>query len=217
MKYFFHAVSFVFHPLLMPMLGLFILFESPTLPNSLITLDALYYFPDQAKTVLYIVLGILTFLAPGLSLLIMYWNKMITSLNLKERKERFYPFILVMFYYALAYGYLKLRLPEYLQHPALMGFIFGIVLVFIVSFFLNFYIKLSMHAAGIFGLCGMLLAYDQSQIESNLPFLLYLICIGGIVAGSRIYLGAHTLKETLAGMAVGFFVLFLTVKFSLFI
>jgi membrane-associated phospholipid phosphatase len=201
----------------MPLIGLFILFESPTIPNSFYTLDALYFFPEQAKYVLFIVLGILTFLAPGLSLLIMYWNKMITNLELSERTERIYPFVLVTFYYVLAYVYLKFQLPDFLQHPALMGFIFGIILTFIVSFIINLYLKLSLHAAAAFGVCGMLLAYDQSQIESNLPFLLYFFCVAGLVAGSRIYLGAHSLKETLVGMLVGFTVLYVSVKFGIYI
>ena len=217
MKYFFQAISYVLHPLLMPMLGFFILFEAQTIPNSLLQLDALYFFPASAKQALYLVMLILTVLAPGLSLLIMYWNKMISDLNLSKREERFYPYVLIIFYYALAFGYLKLQLPEPFQHPALMGFVFGIILVFLVSFFLNFYVKVSMHAAGIFGVCGTILAYNQSQIDSNIAFLLYLICLGGLVGASRIYLEAHTLKETIVGMAVGFFVLFLSVKFGLYI
>ena len=201
----------------MPILGLFILFEAKTIPSSFNKLDALYFFPEKAKDVLYIVLGILTLLAPGLSLLIMYWNKMITSLHLADRKERVYPFVLVIFYYILAYSYLKYQLPIYLQHPALMSFIFGIILTFFVSFLINFYIKLSLHAAAVFGICGTVLAYNQTQIESNLQFLLYLFCIAGLVAASRIYLKAHTLTETVLGIIVGFGVLFVSVKFGLYI
>ncbi|MCB9224602.1 MAG: phosphatase PAP2 family protein [Crocinitomicaceae bacterium] len=216
MEYFFKAVSYILHPFFMTLLGLFVLFESPTIPNSYYLYDALYFFPQEAKTVLYIVLGILTLFAPGLSLLIMYWNKMVSSLDLKKREERIMPFILVTFYYILAYIYLRVQIPEYLQHPALMSFIFGIILVFVVSFIINLYIKLSLHAAAIFGVCGMLLAYNQTQIESNLAFLLYLLFVGGLVASSRIYLQAHTLKETLIGMVVGFGVLFISVKFHIY-
>jgi membrane-associated phospholipid phosphatase len=216
MQHFFTAVSYILHPFFMPLLGLFILFESPTLPNSYYLYDALYFFPPEAKTVLYIVLGILTMLAPGLSLLIMYWNKMVGSLDLKRREERIMPFILATFYYVLAYIYLRVQLPEYLQHPALMSFIFGIIIVFVISFVINLYVKISLHAAGIYGICGMLLAYNQTQIESNLAFLLYLITVGGLVAASRVYLKAHTLKEVVLGMVVGFGVLFCAVKFNIY-
>lgn len=216
MKHFFTAVSYILHPFFMTLLGLFILFESPTLPNSYYLYDALYFFPPEAKQVLYIVLGILTLFAPGLSLLIMYWNKMVSSLDLRKREERIMPFILVTFYYILAYVYLRIQLPEYLQHPALMSFIFGIILTFVVSFILNFFVKLSLHAAAIFGVCGMLLAYNQTQIESNLAFLLYLMFVAGLVASSRVYLQAHTLRETILGMVVGFGVLFISVKYQIY-
>lgn len=217
MKYFFTVVSYIFHPFLMPLLGLFVMFESPTLPNSYNIYDALYFYPDQAKHVLYIVLGILTFLAPLFSLLIMYWNKMVNSLELEDRKERIYPFVLVTFYFILAYVYLRMQLPDFLQHPALMSFILGIIFTFIIAFVFNLFMKISMHAAGAFGVCGMLLAYHQSQIESNLAFLLYLICIASLVAGARVYLKAHTLKETLWGMFVGFTVLYTTVKTGIYL
>jgi hypothetical protein len=201
----------------MPFLGLYILFESPTLPNSYYLYDAIYFFPEKAKLVLFIVLGILTFVAPALSLFIMYWNNIIPSLHLSNKEDRQYPFVLVTFYYILAYVYIRLQLPEELMHPALMSFIFGIIITFIISFIINFYIKISLHAAAIFGLCGMLLAYNQTQIESNLIFLLYLMVIAGIVAAARLYLNAHSLKETILGMIIGFGVLFVSVKFGIYI
>ena len=217
MKLFFQAISYLLHPILMPMVGFFILFQAPTEPLSLIKLHSLYNFPEEVKGAMYLVMGILTVLAPGLSLLIMYWNKMISDLELSNRKERFYPYILIIFYFGLAFGFMKLKLHEAYQHPAMMAYVFGIIMVFVVAFFLNFYTKISMHAAGIFGVCGALLAYNQSQAESNMAFLIYLICLGGLVGSSRVYLKAHTLQETLGGMAVGFFVMFLAVKFHIYI
>ncbi|UKN00840.1 phosphatase PAP2 family protein [Paracrocinitomix mangrovi] len=217
MRQIFSIISYLFHPFLMPLLGLFLLFETYTLPFSIYKLDALYYFPGQAKQVLYVVLGILTCIAPGLSLLIMYWNKLISSLEMEDRKERTYPFILVTFYFILAYIYLKLSIPEAYQHPALMSYFFGIILTFAVSFVINFYVKLSLHAAAAFGVCGMLLAYYQTQLDSNLNVILIAIPLAGLVAGSRVYLKAHTFAETVLGMIVGFGVLYSVVKLQLYI
>lgn len=216
MKLFFTGISYLFHPFIIPMLGLFILFQAPTLPNSLYIYDAIYFFPGPVKQDLFIILGILTFAAPALSMLIMYWNKMIKSLELEKKEDRIYPFILVTFYYVLAYLFLRFRLQDELQHPAMMSFLFGIILTFIVSFILNFFIKLSLHAAAIFGIAGLVLAYNQSQIESNLYIVLLLILVGGFVGASRMFLGAHNLKETVLGMTVGFTVVYLSVANSWF-
>ena len=121
---FFRAISYIFHPLLMPLLGMYFLFELPTIPDSYFVFDALYFFPDEYKIRLYIVLGVLTFLAPLISLLIMRWNGMITSLHLEKREERVYPFTIVSFYYLLSYIFIRYQWPEQLQHGAFVGFIF---------------------------------------------------------------------------------------------
>jgi hypothetical protein len=223
-KQFFKTLSYFFHPIFMPILGLYFLFALDTLPTSYLTLDALFYFPTQAKLFLFIVVGILTVIAPLLSLLIMYWNKMIPNFQLENRQDRFYPFILVSFYYLLAYTYVRQQLPDELMHPALGGFLFGLLVVFFLILILNTYLKVSMHAAAIFGLCGMLLGYSQTQLApvagigvTNLNIILYLFCVAGLVAGGRLYLKAHTLKEVIIGMAVGFTVMYTTVKFGIYI
>lgn len=217
MKYLFTGISYIFHPFILPMLGVFILFQAETLPNSLYIYDSIYFFPDDIKAQLFIILAVLTFVAPALSMLIMYWNRLIPSLELGDKKDRIYPFIVVTFYYILAYGFLRYRLQEELQHVALMSFLFGIILTFIVSFIINFYLKISLHAAAIFGVAGMVLAYNQSQIYSKIWIVFALILAGGLISSSRIYLKAHNLVESVVGMFVGFFVMYLTVANNWFI
>jgi hypothetical protein len=187
-------------------------------------IDALYTFPPEWKKPLLLVLSILTFVAPAVSLLIMYWNRLITSIKMENRKERIYPFILVTFYYVLAYFYVRAQIPDNAKHPALLSFLFGILVVFVIAFIINFYVKISLHATAIFGLCGMLLAYNQTQLPfelgggfPNLNIILGLFVIGGMVTAARVYLRAHDLKETLIGMALGFSILFVTVKYSLYL
>jgi membrane-associated phospholipid phosphatase len=104
-----------------------------------------------------------------------------------------------------------------LQHEALMAFLFGIILTFIICFILNFYIKVSLHSVAIFGVAATILAYNQSQIQSEMWPVYTLIIAGGFVAASRLYLKAHTLKETVLGMVVGFGVLYVTVANGVYI
>ncbi|NOQ75173.1 MAG: phosphatase PAP2 family protein [Crocinitomix sp.] len=223
-KQFFLSLSYIFHPIFMPLLGLYFLFSLETKPLSLYKLDALFYFPSEAKNFLYIIIGILTIVAPLLSLLIMYYNKMISSLTLEKKEERVYPFILVSFYYLLAYIYVRTKIPIELQHPALVGFLFGVLLIFVISFIVNFYIKISLHAAAIFGVAGMLLGYSQTQLSgfaeggpTNLFIILYFLFIAGLVSGARLFLKAHSLTEILLGSALGFFVMYVVVKYGLYL
>lgn len=220
---FFKSLSYIFHPLLMPILGLYFLFELETIPNSLYKFDALFYFPLVAKIRLYIVIGVLTFAAPLLSLLIMYWNGMITSLHLEKKEERVYPFFIVSFYYLLAYIFVAYQWPEELKHPAFVSFLFGMLLVFVLTFLLNFWIKISVHAVAIFGVLGLLVGYNQTQLTAfegesipNLMFILLFSIICGLVVTARLYLKAHTLKEALLGMIVGFAGIYLCVKYSIY-
>jgi hypothetical protein len=102
---FFKALSYIFHPLLMPLLGIYFIFELPSIPNSFFAyLRFVVFFPDEAKFRIYIVMGVLTFAAPLTELvMIMYWNGMITSLHLENKQERVYPYFIVTFYYSLAF------------------------------------------------------------------------------------------------------------------
>lgn len=220
---FFRALSYIFHPLLMPVLAMFFLFELPTIPNSLYVFDAICFFPPEAKFRIYLVLGVLTFAAPLLSLLIMYWNGMITSLHLDNRKERVYPYFIVTFYYLLAYIFVRYQWPEQLQHPALLGFLFGMVLVNLLVMILNFSIKVSAHATASFGVVALLIAYNQSQLSQfeelelpNLAFILFFTVLSGLVVSGRLYLKAHSLQEVLLGMVIGFTGIYLCVKFGLY-
>jgi hypothetical protein len=217
MKAFFTAITYLFHPFLLPILGIVIMFQMPSTPASFKRIDALYHYDEPIKWQLYVILGVLTFAAPALSMLIMYWNKMISSLHLENKRERIYPFVLVTFYYGLAYFFLRYRMQVELQHEALMAFLFGIILTFIICFILNFYIKVSLHSVAIFGVAATILAYNQSQIQSEMWPVYTLIIAGGFVAASRLYLKAHTLKETVLGMVVGFGVLYVTVANGVYI
>ena len=221
---FFKAISYLFHPLVMPMLGMYFLFESPTKPVSLYKLDALYYFPDLAKNRVYLVIAVLTFAAPLLSLLIMYWNKMISGFHLEKKEERAYPFFIVSFYYLLAYIFVAYQWPPELQHPAFVGFLFGMLLVFIITFVLNFWTKISVHAVAVFGILGLLVAYNQTQLSAfesqsipNLKLILFFAIVAGLVVTARLYLKAHSLKEVLQGMVIGFDGIYVCVKYGIYV
>lgn len=225
MRYFSQSLSYAFHPFLMPLYGLLCLFYLPTLPVTYNRLDALYFFPEEAKAIFLIVLAVLTFVAPAISLLIMRMNGMITSLHLEDRSERIYPFSLVTFYFILAYIYVRYQIPIELMHPALLGFLFGMLVTLLIGFIINFSgLKVSLHAVGVFGVTGGVLGYMQTQLPyfqteqfANLSVVMILFVISGLVCSARVYLKAHTLSEVIVGTFLGFTCLFICVKFGLFI
>ena len=105
-----------------------------------------------------------------------------------------------------------------------MGFLFGNFIALFIALIINLYYKISLHAIGIFGLVGMLIAYSQTQLNAmnqdgitNLFLIVYLIIVASLVNSARLYLKSHTLSEVLSGMVLGFFIVYSTVKFGLYI
>jgi membrane-associated phospholipid phosphatase len=216
MKSFFNTLSYIFHPILLPVLGLYFLFETPTnSPGYIVT--SLYNLPLEFKINLYKLFGFLTILAPGISIWIMYQNKIISSIKLENRLERFTPIGITAVYYVMNYVLLRIMIPEHMIISFIFPYAFGLVLIVIAAFIMNYFTKISLHMLGFFGVIGTIMGYFQNQLDYNLFFLIFLIIVGGLIGSARIYLKAHTLKEVVLGIIIGFGIGFVCMKFELYI
>ena len=210
MKYLSQGLSSIFHPLLLPLFGLYIFFQIPSESFGIVV-------QAPVKNYLYIFSLALTVVAPLLSVLIMYWNKIITSLTMPSREERLYPLGFVCIYYIISYYFLHENIDLLSRIPFLMPYIFGYTLTLVIAFIFTFYIKISLHAIAYFGVVGSLVAYMQVIPNPPLTFLFLFIILGGIICTARLYLKAHTLKEIIYGMVFGFGIEYFCMKFELFI
>ncbi len=216
MKAFFTSISYVFHPLFLPLIGLYFLFEMPTKSPGLIDTSLHNLLPD-VKYALYLLIGFLTLVAPLISIFIMYRNKLISSFEMKEKSERILPLVTVLIYYILTYFFLRLKIPPHMEIPFMFPFILGICLNALVALIMTFYFKISLHMIAFFGIAGAITGYLQNQLEYNIWFLLFLIVVGGVVGSARLYLRAHTLKEIVYGIGFGFGIQYFCMKFEWFI
>ena len=215
-KSFLNTLSHLLHPILLPVLGLYFLFETPTnSPGFIVT--SLYDLPVEFKINLYKLFGFLTILAPGISTWIMYQNKIISSVKLENRVERFTPIGITATYYIMNYVLLRVMIPEHMIISFIFPYAFGIALTVVIAFILNYFTKISLHMLGFFGLVGSIMGYFQNQLDYNLFFLIFLIILGGLVGSARLYLKAHTLKEVVLGIIIGFGIGFGCMKFELYI
>jgi len=206
-KSFFNAISYIFHPLFLPIIGLYILFELPVYSFGLVVVP-------EIKNFMYLMFGLLTIVAPGISVLILYFNKVISSIKMPNRTERFVPLFLLLVYYIIQYGFIRFKFPILLQVSFLMPYLFGMILIIIVALILNNYIKISLHTIGFFGVVGAVSAYMQTEIFYNFTFLVGLIILGGVIASARLYLKAHNLLEVIYAMVFGFGIEFFCIKFE---
>lgn len=210
MKNLSQGLSYLFHPIFLPLLGLYIFFQIPSDSFGVVV-------QSPIKNYLYIFSFSLTIIAPLLSVLIMYWNKIISGLKMPTREERLYPLGFVCIYYIISYYFLHDHIDLLSRIPFLMPYMFGYTLTLIIAFTFTFYIKISLHAIAYFGLVGSLVAYMQMIPNPPINLLFLFIILGGVICSSRLYLKAHNLKEIIYGMVFGFGIEYFCMKFGLYI
>jgi len=184
-------ISYIFHPLLLPIFGLFLLFNINELD--------LWFSSDEQKYFLYSLTFILTFLLPLINALLLLKMKQISSLAMETRQERKIPYLAsAIFYFTESYFLMNADVPVLVK--ALM---FGATLLVVSVLLINFFWKISAHMVGIGGLCGMMLAVSY-RLQINLHIvLLLLFLIAGLVAFSRLKLSAHNPAQVYIGFLLG--------------
>jgi membrane-associated phospholipid phosphatase len=125
----------------------------------------------------------------------------IKSVDMEDRQDRIIPFIATMTFYIWAYlvvkNYFDFMLPIY------SIFILGTVVSVMLSFFINLFLKLSIHMVGMAGLMAGTLLMMMNSEKSLIGVFLVIIVLTGLVASARLYLKAHTPKEVFIGFLIG--------------
>lgn len=192
-------LSVIFHPIFMPLFGIILVVNYDPLIRA--------FLPGNLQLYLFLAIGFLTVLAPGLSILFMKRNGMLSSLKMEDRKERTGPFILMLFYFLLAYYLMrKINLPTQLY-----SLFFGAMIVNAIVLISNFKFKISIHSAATWGIVGAFLALFQVHYFLNIYLLTTLILLAGLISAARIQLEDHTLHEVAAGGFLGGIVVYFCV------
>lgn len=184
------VLSLIFHPLWMPLI-IYLLVR---------WLDP--YYIGQTKADNFVILLLLVnIIAPALSMLIMIKYGMLSSIELRDRKERFGPYLLVIFYYVLSYTMLRWQGPILPQE--VFSFFVSVILSLIVSLSINMFWKISVHLLAQGGVFGTLLALNSLHKSDINVFLMISALAAGLTAYSRLKLHAHTHGQVYAGFILG--------------
>ncbi len=184
-------ISYVFHPLIMPVIGLSIIFNTDSYIN--------YAVPQELKQAVIILVGASTFLIPLLISLLLLNRKLINSLEMETQKERIIPYSITIIFYVFALYMLKQApIP-----PIIFNFIIGATLSIIIAFVINIKWKISAHMIGIGGLVGALLCVSILLEIYITPFFILSLLVAGLVGSARLILKAHTQSQVYAGFAIG--------------
>jgi membrane-associated phospholipid phosphatase len=192
-------ISIIFHPVLIPTLGFLLLFNSG------------FYFSMltwEAKRYVLLVVLFSTGILPMLSVAILALNPKF-SISMENSKDRIIPLLSSSIFYYLGF----MLLGQMKAFPVFKLFLTASILVIIVLLVISFKWKISNHMAAVGGMAGTLFALSFRSGVNPLYAILAVVLISGLVGSARLILNKHTLKQIIAGYALGFSVLYLTIYF----
>ncbi len=189
MKLLIKSFSYIFHPLLMPLLGALIYFDIT--PK---------FVPKPFMYAKLMAIVILTIFVPIMFYYLLRNLGMVDSIALPDVKQRRIPlFFQVVFTIIIV----ELIVNGY-EFPELYFFFIGILITATVSFVLALAkYKMSLHMAGLSGLLFFVIGMSIHYTSNLLLLVAILFFALGAAATSRISEKAHSGYELLVGMALG--------------
>lgn len=184
------VISWIFHPLLIPLYGLLIIFAAPTL---------FWYLPFKVKKILFLVLMTNNVLIPLSFIPFLKYRKLIGSWSIEKRKERIIPLIAVLILYSItAFIMVGLPLPVFVK-----GFFISTSLLILIVLVINFWWKISLHSAGAGALLGIVVTLSFRMSVSLTWFLIPAVLISGLVLASRLKLDINSPVQVYIGFLTG--------------
>jgi len=183
------SISVIFHPLIMPLLGLsFYFWKSPK------------FYPQELVRAKFIAILILTIILPVLVYSLLKTLGKAKTVHLKTTQERILPLIINA---AIVFLIIKRVLPDN-QIIELYYFFVGILISTLSCLILAYLeYKASIHMIAISGVFTFTIALAlHFSINLNTSLALFAV-ITGAIATSRLVMGAHTVKELLIGTLIG--------------
>lgn len=193
------VTSFIFHPLLIPTLGFFILFNSG------------FYFaflPWNVKKFMLLVVFLSTCVMPAVSILVLSLSPKF-DMNMEKNTDRVLPIMLSSVFYYLGYLVLQ-RIPV---SPIFHFFLLALILVQIALIVISLRWKISAHSAAIGSLVGGYFGLSFRLHENPVLILISLILVAGLVASARLILEKHTSSQVYAGFLVGLLIMNMVIMF----
>lgn len=189
MNLFLKTASYIFHPLLMPILGT-ILYYSVT-PR--------YLDPQLVRVELFSI-AIITILIPIVIFFFLKNLRVVETIYLKEVKERKIPLMIQCILLLLI---IKMVFDPY-EDPELYYFFVGILFsAFSALVMVFFKLKVSLHQMGVAGILMFLVGLSAHFKINLLITISFFLFVNGWVASSRLNNDSHTYPELGVGLLLG--------------
>lgn len=191
-------ISYLFHPLLMPSLGLLIILNSG---SYLALLD------PAAKRAILFVMALGTLIFPLMLLpILQYRSLVLQNGQASTRGEQLVPKVIILVLYVITFVYFK-QLPVSKVIHAYALAVSGTLLLLML---INLKFRISMHTAALGGISGLIIALIFLYQTPLQGFLILSFLAAGLTGSARLALGDGW-GELLSGFLLGFAVILLTV------
>jgi len=201
MNTFLKSISFVFHPLLMPMFGVILFFYSTPLsiPTPIIKAKLLVVFA-------------LTVLFPILIFYILKTTRQAKTIYLQSAKERIIPLII----HSVVVFFITINIFPSTEILELNYFFLGILISTICCLALAFVkFKSSIHMIASSGVLMFCIALSIHYHINLIFFIGFGFLLIGAIATSRLHMHAHTVRELIFGLFIGILPQLLLLKYWL--
>jgi hypothetical protein len=184
--------SIIFHPLLMPLYGLLMIFFAPTL---------FWYLPLRVKEILFFIFLINNVLIPISLMPFLRYRNLISSWIIEERRERVIPLLIASLLYSVtSYIMFKLQIPVFVK-----AYTYSLALLSVVLLIINLSWKISLHSAGAGAMTAVIFVLSV-RMGVPLPVQIAVtLILSGIVMSGRLILNSHKPLEVYGGFITGLF------------
>jgi hypothetical protein len=183
-------VSYILHPVIMPLVGLLIVFNSGVYGMEV---------PSEFKRYIYLITFLCDVLFPLTMIPVLIYFRNIQHVTMNERPQRLFPLFLTTL--CLFMGYYLVAKFSPIQLVNL--FLFASCLVVLLMMIFSIFWKISIHMAGIGGITALILILSFIYKTDLTIILCIALLFSGIIASARMALKAHTPWELVFGYAVG--------------
>ena len=153
-------------------------------------------------------------LAPAVSIWVLHRRGYLSDLDIRNRKERALPFIIVLAYFIMTYALLVLS-PALFIPLVYLDMWMGLMASIGLALLITRWFKISMHMLAQGGVLGTVMAVQAMQMVPAWTLNGVLVFIAGWVGFARIDMGVHRHIEVYTGYMLGFIVCFCVVVLGL--
>jgi hypothetical protein len=192
-------LSFLFHPILLPALGFFLLLNT-----------GLYDFllSVQAKRYILLVIFFTTATLPMLSIAMMALNPKFDFL-MKENRDRILPLLLTSVFYYI--GFILLGRIHFL--PVFKLFMIASVLLIVALLLISVKWNISIHMAAAGAVTATFFAVSFRGGVNPVGALVVMVLVSGLTGTARVLLEKNNLQQLTAGYLLGFITLYPVIYF----